>query len=89
MKNDDMISLILDYKKYLIMMINERSEVKHEFTVNIDNCPLPWQTSCYPSRTKSSNSFSKDFKKDYLFSKMNLIICKKNNIIQFLFFYYT
>jgi hypothetical protein len=43
MKSGDIISLIIDCDKLLLMMINERSEVKHELTVNIDNCSLPWQ----------------------------------------------
>ncbi len=43
MKNGDIINLIIDCDKYLIMMINEGSEVKHELAVNVDNCPLPWQ----------------------------------------------
>jgi hypothetical protein len=43
MKNGDIINLIIDCDKYLIMMINEHSEVTHELAVNVDNCPLPWQ----------------------------------------------
>jgi hypothetical protein len=43
MKTGDIIILIIDCDKFLIMMINERSEVKHELTVNLDYCPLPWQ----------------------------------------------
>jgi len=43
MKTGDIISLIIDCDKFSIIMINERSEVKHELTVNVDNCPVPWQ----------------------------------------------
>jgi hypothetical protein len=43
MKNGDIISLIIDCDMCLIMMINERSEIKHELIVNVDHCPLPWQ----------------------------------------------
>jgi len=43
MKTGDIISLIIDCDKSLTMMINQRSKVKHELTVNVDNCPLPWQ----------------------------------------------
>jgi len=53
MKNGDIISLIIDCDKSLIMMINERSEVKHEITVNVNNCPLPWQLHVILQEPKS------------------------------------
>ena len=43
MKNGDIINLIIDCDNLLIMIINERSEVQHELSVNIDYCPVPWQ----------------------------------------------
>jgi hypothetical protein len=43
MKKNDIITLIFDCDNRTISMINERSSVKHEITINIDNCPFPWQ----------------------------------------------
>ena len=43
MQKDDIISLILDCDRSWIMMINERSKIAHELSVNHDVCALPWQ----------------------------------------------
>jgi hypothetical protein len=43
MKKNDIINLILDCDKQAIMMVNERTNKKHEMAVNIFHCPFPWQ----------------------------------------------
>jgi hypothetical protein len=43
MKNNDVISLFFDCDQCMIMMINERTQAKHELPVITDNCPFPWQ----------------------------------------------
>jgi hypothetical protein len=43
MKTNDIISLIFDCDNHQISMINDRTKRKHELTVNINNCPFPWQ----------------------------------------------
>ena len=43
MRTNDVISLVLDCDRCSIMMINERSKIRHELAVQIDQCPLPWQ----------------------------------------------
>ena len=39
----DVITLIFDCANRKISMINERTDVKHELIVDINNCPFPWQ----------------------------------------------
>jgi hypothetical protein len=43
MKKNDIITLIFDCDNLKISMINERSNAKHELTIDINNCPFPWQ----------------------------------------------
>jgi len=43
MKTNDVISLNFDCDNRKILMINERTNVKHQLVVNIDHCPFPWQ----------------------------------------------
>jgi hypothetical protein len=43
MKMNDIIILIFDCDQRKISMINERTNIKYELSVNIDNCPFPWQ----------------------------------------------
>ena len=43
MKMNDIIILIFDCDQRKISMINERTNIKHELSVNIDHCPFPWQ----------------------------------------------
>ncbi|CAF4116790.1 unnamed protein product, partial [Rotaria sordida] len=43
MKRNDVISLIIDCDDFKISMINERTQAKHELTVDINYCALPWQ----------------------------------------------
>jgi len=43
MKNNDIISLLFDCDNCMIMMINERTQTKHELPIIMDNCPFPWQ----------------------------------------------
>ncbi len=42
MKKKDIITLIFDFDNRKISMINERTNAKHELTVNINNYPFPW-----------------------------------------------
>jgi hypothetical protein len=43
MKMNDIIAIIFECDNRKILMINERTKVKHELVVNIDSCPFPWQ----------------------------------------------
>jgi hypothetical protein len=43
MKKGDVISLTFDCDKRTIMMINERTNNRHELSVNTTYCPFPWQ----------------------------------------------
>ena len=43
MKKNDIINLILHCDKRSIVMVNERTNKKHELVVNIDHCSFPWQ----------------------------------------------
>jgi hypothetical protein len=40
---NDIITLIFDCDKRKISMINERTNVRHGISVNIEDCPFPWQ----------------------------------------------
>ncbi|UJR30587.1 hypothetical protein I4U23_018114 [Adineta vaga] len=40
---NDFITLIFDCDNRQISMINERTEVRHNLTVNTNHCPFPWQ----------------------------------------------
>lgn len=42
-KKNDIISLILDCNNQTITMINERTNKKHDMSVNTLHCPFPWQ----------------------------------------------
>ncbi|CAF4022173.1 unnamed protein product [Rotaria sordida] len=43
MKKNDVIGLMIDCDDFKISMINERTHTKHELTVDINYCSLPWQ----------------------------------------------
>lgn len=43
MKNNDIISLFFDCDNHSIIMINERTQVKHVLPIIMDDCSFPWQ----------------------------------------------
>jgi len=43
MKKNDIINLIFDCDNCKISMFNERTKMKHELIVDVNNCPFPWQ----------------------------------------------
>jgi hypothetical protein len=43
MKQNDIITLIFDCDNCKISMVNERTNIKHELIVDVNNCPFPWQ----------------------------------------------
>jgi hypothetical protein len=43
MNKNDIIALTFDCDNHKISMVNERTNVKHELTVDINSCPFPWQ----------------------------------------------
>jgi hypothetical protein len=43
LESNDVIGLIFDCDTSQISLINERTKAKHELTVNVQKCPIPWQ----------------------------------------------
>jgi hypothetical protein len=43
MNTNDIITLIFDCDNHKISMVNEQTNVKHDLSVDINNCPFPWQ----------------------------------------------